>query len=192
MRVIGKINYTHRGGGDGGATASEIPPQSAAYLKSSRRRKLDSLSPLFLPPSFTLCTALPTSGVCVRVRACVYPCVHARARARVYISTSRADAAKPRAGVATAPKSSTDSLMVISHLCNLRHPSSRAFSISDRPTPLLSHPAPPISCLPPAPVPRLSSLLSSARAAALAGCAPAGGGRISDHLFREAVFDEAP
>lgn len=77
VRVIGKINYTHRGGGDGGATASEIPPQSAAYLKSSRRRKLDSLSPLFLPPSFTLCTALRhPASVCASVRACISVCAY--------------------------------------------------------------------------------------------------------------------
>lgn len=85
VRVIGKINYTHRGGGDGGATASEIPPQSAAYLKSSRRRKLDSLSPALFHPLYRS----PTSGVCVRVCACVHLCVHARARARIYIHVAR-------------------------------------------------------------------------------------------------------
>lgn len=145
--VIGKINYTHRGGG--GATASEIPPQSAAYLKSSRRRKLDSSSPLSLTHPHPPCRSpTPTSGVGVGVCVCVCMCAHTC----TYISTSRADAAKPRAGVATAPKSSTDSLMVISHLCNLRHPSSRAFSISDYlPLPAATHLQPSFSRLPPAP-----------------------------------------
>lgn len=83
---------------------NEIPALSAAYLKSSALFPLSRY--LFLSPSLD-----------VRRR---YVC----------ISTSRADAAKPRAGAAAAPKSSTDSLMVISHLCNLRHPSSRALSLS--------------------------------------------------------------
>lgn len=83
---------------------NEIPALSAAYLKSSALFPLSRY--LLLSPSLD-----------VRRR---YVC----------ISTSRADAAKPRAGAAAAPKSSTDSLMVISHLCNLRHPSSRALSLS--------------------------------------------------------------
>lgn len=152
--VIGKINYTHRGGG--GATASEIPPQSAAYLKSSRRRKLDSFSSLSLALSHPQCRSpTPTSGVGV----CVYMC--RCVPARVYISTSRADAAKPRAGVATAPKSSTDSLMVISHLCNLRHPSEPSFLyLRPPPPPSATRPAVLLSLLlPPSPI-AFSSLLS--------------------------------
>jgi len=130
--VIGKINYTHRGGGGGGGATAERDTAAIGDVSKKLAPPEARLSFSSLP--HPLSPSVPLSDADVW-RQCghVYVCV--------YISTSRTDAAKPRAGVATAPKSSTDSLMVISHLCNLHYPSSRAFSISDHPLPS-RHPSP--------------------------------------------------
>lgn len=120
----------------------------------------------------------------------MYVCVYPR----------RADAAKPRSRAGAAPKSS-DSLMVISHLCNLRARGEGHPLVELSLSPPLTLPRPPLLIL--LLVLPLFVLYPSAHTlfrASLAaresswGMHPEyhGGGRISDHLFREAVLTRRP